>query len=79
MFYFSKIRTNFGVKDKIKRERKKWVGYLLKNNSWITSIIEENIEGKPGRPRQSYIKQIMLDLDKRFYRKFKKVAIDREE
>lgn len=38
--------------------RKKWLGYLLRNNTWITSIIEGKVEKKSGkgRLRQSYIK-----------------------
>lgn len=49
--------------------------YLIKNNSWITSIIK----GKPRRERpiQSYKKQVMLDLGKLSYKELKKVAMDR--
>lgn len=51
--------------------------YLVKNNSWITSIIK----GKPRRERpiQSYKKQIMLDLGKLSNKELKKVAMDRVE
>jgi len=38
--------------------RKKWIGYLIRNSTWITTINEGKLAGKPGtgRPRQSYIK-----------------------
>jgi len=34
--------------------RKKWIGHLIRNNTWITTIIEGKTEGKSGRgrPRQ---------------------------
>jgi len=59
---------------------KNWTGHLIRNNAWII-IFERKFEGKPGkgRPRQSYIKQIMLNIRKESYRELKKVALNREE
>lgn len=50
--------------DNDQREKEKIDGAPLKNNAWVTSIIKREIEGKPGRgrPRQAYMKNIMLDL-----------------
>lgn len=60
-------------------KKRKMNSKLLRNNTWVTSIIKENIEGKPGRDRlkQSYMKQIMLNLWKESYKKLKDVAMDR--
>ncbi|VVC38382.1 Hypothetical protein CINCED_3A003431 [Cinara cedri] len=65
----------------IVKRRKKWIGHLIRNNSWITTIIEGKIEGKPGRgrPRQAYMKQIMLDIGRESYIELKRVAMNREE
>jgi hypothetical protein len=30
------------------RKRKKWIGRIIRNNEWITTIIEGNIDGKVG-------------------------------
>jgi hypothetical protein len=32
----------------IRERKKKWVGHLLRNNAWVTYIIEGKIEGRPG-------------------------------
>jgi len=43
--------------------RKAWIEHLLRNNSWITTIIKGKIKGKPGRgrPRTPFIKKLMED------------------
>ena len=33
---------------KIKEKRKKWIGHLIRNNEWITTIIERKVDGKAG-------------------------------
>lgn len=30
--------------------RNKWIGHLLRNNKWITTIIEGKHKGRPGSP-----------------------------
>lgn len=52
-----------------------------RNNTWITTRIEEKPEGKPGgrTPRRSLLNQIMLDTEKESYRQLKRVTLDREE
>lgn len=40
----------------------KWIGHLIRNNTWIATIIEGKPEGKPGRGRPRHIKQIILDI-----------------
>jgi len=44
-------------------------------------IINKKIEEKPGRgrPRQSYMKQTMLDIRRESYIELKRVAMNREE
>lgn len=40
-------------------KRKKCIGHLVRNSTWVTSIIERKLERKLGRGilRQSYMKQ----------------------
>jgi hypothetical protein len=42
----------------IRERRKKWIGHIMRNNEWITTIIEGKIEGKAGisRPRTPFMK-----------------------
>lgn len=46
---------------------KKWIGHLIRNNTWITTIIEGKTEGKleRGRPRQSLYKTNYVGYKKR--------------
>jgi len=41
--------------------KKAWIGHIIRNSPWITTIIEGKIEGKPGRgrPRTPFLKQVM--------------------
>jgi hypothetical protein len=63
---YQRINEKISIWTTIEERRKKWIRYIIRNNEWITTIIEGNFKGKPGRerPRQSYIKQIMLDIRK---------------
>lgn len=64
----------------IKKKRKKWVGHPLSNNEWVTYINEGKVKATGKRKsRQSYMKQIRLDLGKGSYKKLKEAAMDREE
>lgn len=78
---YHKIHEKRLIWTTIRERRKKWMEHFLRNNAWVTFIIEEKIEGNPGRERskQSYMKQIMLGLGKGFYKKLKEVTMDREE
>lgn len=64
------IRNRIIDRTAIKERRNKLMGHLLRNNIQVTFIIEGKFEGKPGRgrPRQSYMKQIMLALGKGSYK-----------
>lgn len=50
--------------------RRSELGHLLRNNTSIPLIIKGKIDEKPSRerPRQSYMKQIMLYLEKRSFK-----------
>jgi hypothetical protein len=78
---YKRINEKRTIWTTIVERRKKWIGHLIRNNKWITTIIEGKIEGKSvrGRPGQSYMKQIMLDIRRELYAELKRVAINREE
>jgi len=59
------------------QRRKKWIGHIMRNNEWITTIIE----GKGGRvrPRTPFMKQIIDDIGKTNYRELKVVVMDRDK
>lgn len=78
---YHKIQERRSTWATIRERRKNWIGRLLRNNAWDTSLIEGKVEGKPGRgrPRQSYTKRIMLDLEKGSYKELKEFAMDSEE
>lgn len=63
------------------QRRNNWIGNLIKNNMWITTIIEKKIEDKPGRVKsmESYIKQIMLNIKKGSNIELKEIVLDWEE
>jgi len=60
---FGRINNQKSIWNTLRLRRKAWIGHLSKNSSWITTIIEGKIEGKPGRgrPRTAFIKQVMGD------------------
>ncbi|VVC25739.1 Hypothetical protein CINCED_3A024328 [Cinara cedri] len=60
----------------IRERRKKWIGHIMKNNEWITTIIE----GKAGigRPR-TFMKQIIEDIGKTNYKELKVAVMDRNK
>jgi len=78
---YKRINEKRSIRTTNVERRKKWVGHLIRNNTWIPTIIEQKTEGKlgRGRPRQSYIKQIMLDIRRESYKELKRVVMNREE
>lgn len=65
----------------IKERRKKWIGHIMRNNEWITTIIEGKIEGKAGRGRSRtpFMKQIIDDIGKTNYKELKVAVMDRDK
>ncbi|XP_025406672.1 uncharacterized protein LOC112680706 [Sipha flava] len=65
----------------IKERRKKWIGHIMRNNEWITTIIEGKIEGKAGRgrPRTPFMKQIIDDIGETNYKELKVAVMDRDK
>jgi hypothetical protein len=57
------------------------IGHLIRNNKWLTTIAVRKPEGKPGRgkPRQSFVKQLILDIRKVSYIELKDIALNREK
>lgn len=62
VYSYKKIEGRRSIWTTIRERKKKLIGHM-RNNTWIRSMIEGKIKGKPerGRPRQSYMKQIILD------------------
>jgi hypothetical protein len=54
---------------------------MMRNNEWITAIIEGKIEGKAGRgrPRTPFTKQIIEDIGKINYKELKVAGMDRDK
>ena len=65
----------------IKERRKEWIGHIMRNNEWITTIIEGKIEGKAGRgrPRTPFMKQIIDDIGETNYKELKVAVMDRDK
>ncbi|XP_016657006.1 uncharacterized protein LOC107882714 [Acyrthosiphon pisum] len=78
---YKRINEKRSIWTTIVERRKKWIRHLIRNNTWITTIIEGKPEGKPGRerPRQSYMKQIMMNIGRVSYKELKRVAMNREK
>jgi hypothetical protein len=56
----------------------KFIGHLLRHNSFVTNIMEGRVLGKKnrGRPRLSYIKNLMKELFCNSYAEMKSLAQD---
>jgi len=65
----------------IREMRKKWIGHIIRNNEWITTIIEGKMGGKAGRgrPRTPFMKQIIEYTGKTNYNEFKVVLMNRDQ
>ena len=57
----------------------KLIGHLLRHNGFVTNIMEGRVLGKEsrGRPRLSYIKNLMKELFCNSYAEMKRLAQDR--
>jgi len=38
----------------IRERKKKWIGHKIRNNEWITTLIEGKIDEKPGEVDQEH-------------------------
>jgi predicted transcriptional regulator len=58
----------------IRERKKKWIGHIMRNNEWITKIIE----GKAGRgrPITLFMKQIIEDIRKTNYKELRVALLD---
>lgn len=47
----------------LKMKRKRSIGCGIRNNPWIITIMEGEIEGRPGRrrPKSPFMEQVMKD------------------
>ncbi|VVC42596.1 Hypothetical protein CINCED_3A003125 [Cinara cedri] len=82
-------KTNEEVLNEINEERTimntimkrtiKLIGHLLRNNEFITIIMEGKIEGKRsrGRPRKSFFEEIFRRMGVTSYQNLKRTAFDR--
>lgn len=63
----------------IREGRKKLIGHIMRNKEWITTILEEGIEGKHGgcRPKTLFMKQIIEDIKKTSYNELKIAVRDK--
>jgi len=71
---FRRINTQKSMWNTLRLRRKAWIGHVIRNSPWITTIIEGKIEGKPGsgRPRTPFLKQLMEDTGKETYWEMKR-------
>jgi len=65
----------------LRMRRKTWIGHLIRNSFWITTVIEGKIEGIPGRgrPRTCFMKQVMKDIEIKTYNDLKRSISDRDK
>jgi len=65
----------------IRERRKTWVRHKMRNNEWITIIMEGRVEGKvgKGRPRTPFMKQIIEDIGRTTCKELKVAVVDRDE
>jgi len=68
-------RTKSNIENNQGKEKKR-IGHIIRNNEWITKIIEGKIDGNVGRgrPRKPLMKQIIKDREKTNYKELKVVA-----
>lgn len=54
------------------------IGQIIRNNEWITIIIEGKVDGKSGgrRPSTTFMKQIIEDVEKTNYKELKVAMMD---
>ncbi|KAL4135344.1 hypothetical protein QTP88_006959 [Uroleucon formosanum] len=78
---YLRMNEQIAIWKTIKERRKKWIGHVMRNNEWITTIIEGKIERKAGigRPRTPFMKQIIDDIGKTNYKELKVAVIDRDK
>lgn len=64
-----------------RKEEKRTGHNIMRNNEWITTIIEGKVEEKAGRgrPRTPFMKQIIEDIGKTNYKELKVAVMDRDE
>jgi len=67
------IDTQRSIWNTLRKRKKRWIGHLIKNNAWITTLIEGRINRKTdrGRLRTLFMKQVMEDTEMNTYAKLK--------
>jgi len=62
-------------------KEEKWIGHIIRNNEWVTTIIEGKTDGKAGRgrPRIPFMKQITEDIGKTNYKELKVAVMVRDQ
>lgn len=69
----NKRTENNMVKIRKMTKEGKWIGHIMRNNEWIIKIIEGKV-GR-GRPRTSFINQIIEDIGRITYNKNQRKSI----
>jgi hypothetical protein len=69
------MNTQKSIWNTLRLRRKVWIGHVIRNSPWITTIIEGKIEGKLGigRPRTPFLKQVMEDTGIGTYWEMKRI------
>jgi len=68
------IHTQKSIWNKLKERRKNWIGHLINNTAWITTIIQWRIDEKTGRrrPRTPFMEQVIEDTGTNTYAELKR-------
>ncbi|KAI5731138.1 hypothetical protein M8J77_005274 [Diaphorina citri] len=64
----------------LEQRRHKWIGHIYRHNNFVVNIIEGRREGRQGRgrPRMSFMEQIMEYAGTDSYSELKRLTQDRE-